>query len=84
MIPQHKIFSRIALFITTYSLIIVAAVAFPSAHPRGPFGPGGPSGPTVKPNVALFSLPTTITPPGNVALRYVYQGFGIVLFKSQF
>ena len=81
MIPQHKIFSRVALFITTYSLIIVAAVAFPSARP-GSSGQRNPFDPTLKPNVALFNLPATITPPGPVTLKFVYQGFGIAL-KSQ-
>jgi Protein of unknown function (DUF3455) len=32
--------------------------------------------PAVKANVALFSLPPTITPPGKTTLEYVYQGFG--------
>lgn len=75
MIAQHKILSRIALFIATYSLIIVAAVAFPNSHARGHGGPGGPSS---KANVALFNLPAAVTPPGNATLRFVYQGFGIL------
>jgi hypothetical protein len=83
MIAQYKILSRIALFIATYSLIIVAAVAFPNSHARGPGGPfgGGPGGsynPSAKANVALFNLPAAISPPGNVTLRLVYQGFGIL------
>ena len=87
MIAQHKLLSRIALFIATYSLIIVAAVAFPSSHSRGNGGPSGPSGQydSSKPaNVELFNLPAAITPPGPVTLKFVYQGFGIFFFKSHF
>ena len=33
-------------------------------------------GPPARPNVALFNLPSALTPSGKTSLRYVYQGFG--------
>lgn len=51
----------ITLVICTYSLFL-SVLALPQ--------------PPAQPNLALFSLPASITPPGKTTLEYVYQGFG--------
>jgi len=62
-------FSPIAL-VVGFSTLVFAACAAPAP------GPSGFPGSLQKPNVALFNLPATITPPSGESLNAVYVGYG--------